>query len=90
MIPKFQLQIPVLWKVQCKIKCTRYWYANFNFLMYLHNSLMPSVTYILPQERNKKQTSDETSQNCLTGQGQLVLSGNTYGKMGTTCFNGTL
>ena len=33
-------------------KCNYLWYTNFDFHMYFHKSLIPSVTYLfLPQER---------------------------------------
>ena len=44
-------------------KCSEYWYPNFDFPTCLHNSLIPSVTYIFfPRRESKKQTSGETSQ----------------------------
>ena len=72
-IPKFQLQIHYTLEVTAE-KYTYFRYTNFDFLMFFHNSLIPSVTYLfLPQERKLKVT--------------LIKVENTHVQMGTTLFN---
>ena len=61
-------------------KCTYFHYINFDFLMYFHNSLIPSVTS-LPPPKCKKQLSVKI---VLRGQGQSVESEKTHVKMGTS------
>ena len=48
--PKFQFQI--CYTLEVKAEYVLFWGTNFDFLMYFHNSLIPSVTYLfLPRER---------------------------------------
>ena len=55
-------------------KCTYFWYTNFDFLMYFHNSLIPSATYLFfaPGEKIKSNLEVKLYKMCHTGQGQSV------------------
>ena len=54
-------------------KCTYFRYTSFDFLMYFHYSLVPSVTYIFtPGEKVKSNLEVKLCKMCPRGQGQSV------------------
>ena len=49
-------------------KCTYFQYTNLDFLMYVHNSLIPSVSFLLlPQERKWEATLRWNCTKCVLG-----------------------
>ena len=90
--PKFQLQIHYTWAVIAKKKKKKkknsyFRYTNCDFLMYFHNSLIPSVTFLFLSQKEKLTSNLEVKLHkmCLSGQSPSVnLSENTHIKMGTT------
>ena len=73
-------------------KCTYFRFTNFDFLMYFHNSLIPSVTFLfLPKDRKIRSNLEvKLYKMCLRGHCWLVKSENTHVKMGTYHFKNDL
>ena len=66
-------------------KCTYFLYTNFDFLMYFHNSLIPSdILTFAPGEKIKSNLEVQLCKMCLRVKVNQFRVENTHVKMGTT------